>query len=168
MSATDELRRLLDECGVEWAVPDESWNQDSITYWKVGSIKWVAFESENGTLWLNCNSVTDLTPEQAIAATVPDEASTYKALIRESDARMALQRDYNNQIKRIQNQRKQLREMQEALERGTCHMVKRHDYVVYGEAPCIWLECDECGGVLPDSFGTAVSYCPNCGRKVIE
>ena len=70
MSVTEELRRLLDERGVEWAVTDESWNQDSITYWKVGSIKWVAFESENGTLWLNCNSVTDLTPEQAIAATV--------------------------------------------------------------------------------------------------
>lgn len=123
MNATEELRRLLDERGVGWAVPDESWNQDSITYWKVGSIKWVAFESENGTFWLNCNSVTDLTPEQAIAATVGRE---------------------------------------------TCHMVKRHDYVVYGEAPCIWSECDECGGVLPDSFGIAVSYCPNCGRRVVE
>lgn len=65
-----ELRRLLDERGVEWTVPDESWNQDSITYWKVGSIKWVAFESENDTLWLNCNSVTDLTLKQAIAATL--------------------------------------------------------------------------------------------------
>lgn len=69
-SATDELRAELTRRGVKWAVPDESWNQESITYWKVGSIKWVAFESENGTLWLNCNSVTDLTPEQAIAATL--------------------------------------------------------------------------------------------------
>lgn len=70
MSATERIRAMLDERGVEWTVPDESWNQDSITYWKVGSIKWVAFESENDTLWLNCNSVTDLTPEQAIAATL--------------------------------------------------------------------------------------------------
>ena len=70
MTATDELRRMMDERGVEWTVPDEVWNQDSITYWQVGSIKLVAFESENGTLWLNCNSVTDLTPEQAIAATL--------------------------------------------------------------------------------------------------
>ena len=70
LTATDVLCRMLDERGVEWTVPDESWNQDSITYWKVGSIKWVAFESENDTLWLNCNSVTDLTPEQAIAATL--------------------------------------------------------------------------------------------------
>lgn len=70
MTATNELRRLLDERGVEWTVPDESWNQDSITYWKVGSIKWVAFESENDTLWLNCNSVTDFTTAQAIAATL--------------------------------------------------------------------------------------------------
>lgn len=52
--------------------------------------------------------------------------------------------------------------------RETCHMVLRYDYVVYGEAPCSWLECDECGGVLPDSFGISVSYCPNCGRKVVE
>lgn len=169
MSATDELRRMLDESGVEWTVPDESWNQDSITYWKVGSIKWVAFESENGTLWLNCNSVTDLTPEQAIAATVHDEASTHKALIRESDARMALQRDYNNQIRRIQNQRKQLMEMQAALERGKCHMVLRHDYTVYGEAPCIWWECDECGCTLQNPFGMPeIHYCPNCGRRVVE
>ena len=70
MTATERIRAMLDERGVEWTVPDESWNQDSITYWKVGSIKWVAFESENDTLWLNCNSVTDLTPEQAIAATL--------------------------------------------------------------------------------------------------
>jgi hypothetical protein len=69
-SSTKIVRRLLDERGVEWTVPDESWNQDSITYWKVGSIKWVAFESENDTLWLNCNSVIDLIPAQAIAATL--------------------------------------------------------------------------------------------------
>lgn len=124
MSATDELRRLLDERGVEWVVPDESWNQDSITYWKVGSIKWVAFESENGTLWINCNSVTDLTPEQAIAATTG---------------------------------------------RGTCHMVLRYDYMVYGEAPFIWLECDECGGVLPNPFDMPeIHYCPSCGRRVVK
>lgn len=69
-SSTKILRRMLDERGVEWTVPDESWNQESITYWKVGSIKWVAFEIENDTLWLNCNSVTDLTPEQAVEATL--------------------------------------------------------------------------------------------------
>lgn len=123
MSATKELREMLDECGVEWAVPDESWNQDGITYWKVGSIKWVAFESENGTLWLNCNSVTDLTPEQAIAATTG---------------------------------------------RGTCHMVKRHDYVVYGEAPDIWWECDGCGCTLPNPLDMPeIHYCPSCGRRVV-
>ena len=98
MTATERLRELLDERGVEWAAPDESWNQDSITYWKVGSIKWVAFESENGTLWLNCNSVTDLTPSQAIAATLGagtchDKGNIERFICSECGCRLDLQDD---------------------------------------------------------------------------
>ena len=70
MNVTDGLRFKLDDLGVEWTVPDESWNQSCITYWTVGGIKWVAFESENDTLLLNASSISDLTPEQAIAATL--------------------------------------------------------------------------------------------------
>lgn len=81
MTATERLRRLLDERGIEWSVPDEVYNQDSVTYWQVGNIEWVAFDMENGTLMLNCkvvgvvsgNSVTDLTPERAIVTSLERE-----------------------------------------------------------------------------------------------
>lgn len=51
----------------------------------------------------------------------------------------------------------------------TCHMVLKDDHEEYGESFFVWWECDECGGVLPNGFGTPeVRYCPNCGRKVVE
>lgn len=59
MSATDELRRMLDERGVEY-VP----NMFGIT-WGYYSDAHTAAESMEGTL-----IVTGLTPEQAIAATL--------------------------------------------------------------------------------------------------
>lgn len=59
MSATDELRRLLDERGAEW----EAWN-DCIT---VVPPSTHYLEVSNGTL---CVAVVDATPEQAIAATL--------------------------------------------------------------------------------------------------
>ena len=52
--------------------------------------------------------------------------------------------------------------------RGTCHMVLKDDYEVYGEALYVWWECDECGCTLPKSFGMPeIRYCPSCGRLVI-
>ena len=72
MSATDELRRMLDERGVEWSSSDDRMTEDSITHWQVGHVIWTAFEAEaNGRLWLNASSDSEpLTPEQAIAATL--------------------------------------------------------------------------------------------------
>lgn len=86
MGATDRLRQLLNEREVNWTVPDESYNQDSVTYWQVGNIEWVAFAMGNDTLLINCNSVTNLTPEQAIATTLG--RGTSKAVsMRERDGR---------------------------------------------------------------------------------
>lgn len=71
MTATEELRRLLDERGVEWWPSDERWNEDGITHWYAGILKWTAIEDEDG-LWLNAGVAghNSLTPEQAIAATL--------------------------------------------------------------------------------------------------
>ena len=85
MNVTDGLRFKLDDLGVEWTVPDESWNQSCITYWTVGGIKWVAFESENNTLLLNASSISDLTPEQAIAATLGVETCHLEEIDKECD-----------------------------------------------------------------------------------
>lgn len=77
MSITDELRRLLDERGVKWWPSDERWNEDGITHWYAGILKWTAIEDEDG-LWLNAGVAghNSLTPEQAIAATLGDTDAT--------------------------------------------------------------------------------------------
>ncbi len=58
MSATDELRRMLDERGVEWE------GTPGVTYW----LDYAAIETEqpNKLLWLSYYTA----PEQAIAATL--------------------------------------------------------------------------------------------------
>lgn len=61
MSATEELRRLLDERGVEWIASGTD------TCWKSSDgYPMRAWDTTNGTHM----RVTDLTPEQAIAATL--------------------------------------------------------------------------------------------------
>ena len=61
MSAIDELRRMLDERGVEWRN-----GLKGVTF--VGD--WCFVEYDNGKLAATCEPV--LTPEQAIAATLGD------------------------------------------------------------------------------------------------
>lgn len=63
MSATDELRRLLDEHGVEYK------SHYLHTSWYAGMKLYMATPDANGTL-----SVDNLTPEQAIAATLNIQA----------------------------------------------------------------------------------------------
>ena len=67
MSATDELRRLLDERGVEYEVDDAKTVR--VTRWRAYG-DWVCFiEYDNGDTKF-CIDARRLTPEQAIAATL--------------------------------------------------------------------------------------------------
>ena len=67
-SATEVLRRMLDERGVEW------WQKKRHTCWKVSKGQevemWRAWESPDGSLTLKVDYIYGLTPEQAIAATL--------------------------------------------------------------------------------------------------
>ena len=73
-SATDELRRLLDERGVEWEAAADA--PDSLTTWATGSdtARWCADELINDRFDLYAydvdEDVSGLTPEQAIDATL--------------------------------------------------------------------------------------------------
>ena len=58
MTATDELRKLLDERGVEWRSDSED-----VTFWNDTADLAMASESWGGRLWVSMR----LTPEQAIA-----------------------------------------------------------------------------------------------------
>ena len=117
MTATDELRRLLDERGVEYR-----WDNGTAT-WYVNGVMYNAWGYDNERLTM---SVCHLTPAQAIAAT---------------------------------------------LGAGTCH----------DEGDPTDFCCSECGVrmftdtgetyTMIDSLGNIIeqpSYCPNCGRKVVD
>ena len=70
MTATDELRRLLDERGVEWDADDEIMDDGSIsqvTYWYSNDIEWSADGRDE---YLAFDAVQLITPAQAIAATL--------------------------------------------------------------------------------------------------
>ena len=65
MSATDELRRLLDERGAEWW-PDDDFADT--THWKTRHIAATAGEGKDGMLYVQ--SIVALTPAQAVEATL--------------------------------------------------------------------------------------------------
>ena len=62
MTATERLRELLDERGVEW----DGESYEKCTFWNEETNMAVASEGRDGKLWVSQN----LTPEQAIAATL--------------------------------------------------------------------------------------------------
>ena len=71
MTATDELRRLLDESGVEWrkAPHYSSESQDNETIFEGNGIEWYVNDHMNGRLGLRALRY-EVTPEQAVEATL--------------------------------------------------------------------------------------------------
>lgn len=82
MSATDELRRLLDGRGVEW------WNEtdpipQTVTMARVGEQLIEYHENVNGSVGYHVFNVHDLTPEQAVEATLGSDLQAESAKLRE-------------------------------------------------------------------------------------
>ena len=71
MSATTELRRMLDERGVEWADIATGCKRSHITLWRdADGMEWQYYEdTRTGWTLLQCRR-DYLTPEQAIEATL--------------------------------------------------------------------------------------------------
>ena len=67
-SATERLRALLDERGVEWW--PAKYYKDENTVWRANGMEWRASEQTDGKLLIGCTSLAHLTPEQAVAATL--------------------------------------------------------------------------------------------------
>lgn len=73
MTATDELRKLLDERGVEWGnVRNDGYESDYLTKWRINGIQGHAFVTV--TEWPGGLTLETFqrcpTPEQAVAATL--------------------------------------------------------------------------------------------------
>lgn len=177
MTATDELRKLLDERGVEYVENDEYAKK----YPPEQSITWscdIAGEDMtvtardyfigDGEYCLDLEFHEVFTPAQAIAATLgPREQPPYGELIE------ALRRDWDIEaswdgLRRfwyvgLTDEGVRKRDEREAtLGRGECHEVIVDEY---------WRGCGNCGYVWEYMYGigkcTRPNFCPRCGAKVV-
>lgn len=191
-SATDELRRLLDERGVEW-MPSVFDPQHETFYSVENGVGFIVTEfPEIQRMSLACDM--RITPEQAVEATLgrvawsnPTWERWHQSLRHES-------------IETIGDAVEQL--MYEAIEfggdmgpngnvcegidegdvltsgfinswverfatlgRGTCHAVFEVDAMSEDERVGEYV-CSECGETFNDGHGEFPHYCPNCGRMV--
>ena len=68
MTATERIRAMLDERGVEWTEPNNM-ARSHTTYWTAGFLRCGAVEFNDGMVSI-ASSSDDITPEQAIEATL--------------------------------------------------------------------------------------------------
>lgn len=153
MTATDELRRLLDERRVEWwetttfigaTITDEGIERHylSSTWWVspvFGKVE--ATDMGDGVLHMACLNGRDFTPEQAIAATLgscncsndcTNSERTGTCTADETDTWECVCDQVGRYGKRV-----------------TVHM----------------MECSECGHAYEHVNGD-YEYCPHCGRRI--
>ena len=140
MSATDELRRLLDERGVEHYDGTECtlWGYEDYNEF-TGIYRFSADETSDGHMQVRLWYVT---PEQAIAATLGDIDAT---VTRQGDAGTC-------------------HDTQEDEERFCCSECGKKSYIVtqyhefdeYGTKTAGWIEV------------CTPHFCPNCGRRITE
>lgn len=161
MTATDELRKPLDERGVEWSSigGDTAWED---------SRGWTATAEADSVDGSMVYVTALMTPEQAIEATLgPREQPPYDELIE------ALRRDWDIEaswdgLRRfwyvgLTDEGVRKRDEREAtLGRGECHEVIVDKY---------WRGCGNCGYVWEYMYGigkcTRPNFCPRCGAKVV-
>ena len=151
MSATDELRRMLDERGVEWSATDTyrllvtSWNDAS-------GHSWAFVEHKDG----NFSKLTayHLTPEQAIAATLGK--LPYDELLRclKNDWHISASWDGLRKFWNIELTEDGVQMRDSAWVERTCKDVSENP---------LRFECSACGGL---SLDIAPRYCPACGAEV--
>ena len=193
VSATEELRRMLDERGVKW---DYGITGSATTSFSVNGIDLTFTPMRDG---LVCSTI--LTPEQAIAATLGRKPWVNPAWER---WHRSLRHD---EIKSVGDAVEQL--MYEAIEfggdmgpngntyngidegdvltagyinewverfenmmgAGTCYPIISENLAESGGTGDAWADCSECGQllfVLTDPSSKPPNYCPNCGAKVVD
>lgn len=161
MSATEELRAMLDERGVEW------WNASPRkTKWNSPVLGGpVAVSEWNGKMVLDTGYV-NVTPEQAIAATLGDELHLPHWWTHDGTLHVELPKLPESISVRLPDQRDRevssARVWQYTLGAGTCH----YEIAFFGDGKA-WFACSECGGMASADYDPP-KYCPHCGRKVVD
>lgn len=157
MTSTDDLRRLLDERGVEYEAEDMQTNMQ--TYWG----DWCFMEpldAKPHTLGAQCElMLIPATPEQAIAATMGNDDNL---LERENSK---LEHKLSNMETKLLKAQERIDELNATLSSGTCEMHRYKNALGFIDE---W-KCSECNadvsGIADD---TPPNYCPNCGRKIVS
>ena len=143
-SATDELRRMLDERGVEY-MEDHGYRE---FFWDFGE-SGRARASAIGTKGLVQMIVTGITPEQAIAATLGNEG-----VARSNDGVAELGAGTCRNISKVMDEHGQARFVCSECDAWIDSRMLWNPEYRDGESP--WVS------------GCKLNYCPNCGRKVVD
>ena len=174
MTATDDLRRLLDERGVEWE--DHSGSIEQRTVYRTPN-GWCYVSTANDK-WLSYVEYHDMTPSQAIDATLgAEDAYTREDVEGAFVSGYSLgslpvgsdpQWDQNEQtVDEHMAELGWVRKDAATLGRGTCHAVFEVDAMSEDDRIGEFV-CSECGETFGDGRDRVPRYCPNCGRKVVE
>ena len=162
MSATDELRRLLDERGVEHYDGTEMtlWLKDGMGY------RASADEGLNGYIQLHLWCTT---PEQAVEATLGDVPHLPYFWTHDGALHIELPKLPESISVCLPEQRDRevgsARVWQYTRDNGTCNMEYCDEWSGDELYPTEAYVCSACSYVTVD--GTP-NYCPNCGRKVVD
>lgn len=160
MTATDELRRMLDERGVEW---EDCGN--GATYVEHNGEAW-RFDYDELFDQLAIVCLSGYTPAQAIAATLGDVPSLPYFWTHDDTLHIELPKLPESISVRLPDQRDRevgsARVWQYTLDSETC----RYEIAFFGDGKA-WFACSECGGMASADYDPP-KYCPHCGRKVVD
>jgi len=167
MNETDELRRLLDERGVEHYDGTECtlWGYEDYNEF-TGIYRFSADETSDGHMQVRLWYVT---PEQAIAATMGDVPRLPYFWTADGTLHIELPKLPESISVRLPEQRDRevssARVWQYTRGSGTCNMEYCDEWSGDELYPTEAYVCSACSYVTVD--GTP-NYCPNCGRKVVD
>lgn len=163
MNATEILRHMLDERGVEWDADDEVMDDGSlsqVTYWYCNGIEWSADGRDE---YLAFDAVQLITPEQAIAATLESDGE-YE---RKMDSLLCLLTNGLYSKTRAYSLDFMESCVEEAFEAGNARQTSTtHAVIVSDESTdCATghCECELCG----QSIDPWDRFCRHCGAKVV-
>lgn len=171
MMATDILRAMLDERGVEYETCDNTHFIVPATFWvdrngdRCSALECVEATHGEGTLGVQ----VVMTPEQAIEASLCDgeyERKMDALLCRLTNGKFSKTRAYDLDF--MESVVREEFEIDAAtLEAETCFpaLNSERDGLPYLDP---WFVCSECGCQLTESRLGRIwqNYCPNCGRRI--
>ena len=154
MNETDELRKLLNERGVEYETADSYGCK--FTRWRNNEIDAGWDDSEN---WEQPHLlIIGFTPEQAIEATVG--SNKVETVLRKLIARLGDAADFHFATKYVDCIVEEYAGKLATLGTGTCQLTDNRPWFYP-------YECSECGAAFDvDSFDGEFNFCPNCGRRI--